>query len=89
MLSSKQRATLRAEANGLPAIFNIGKATITPEFTGAVSDALAARELIKINILQNCSLEPKEAASIISERTNSEIVQIIGRKFVLYKKNEG
>ena len=86
MLSSKERAALRAEANQLTAIFHLGKAAITPDFTEGIREALEARELIKIDILQNCEMGPQEAARILSERTGSEVVQIIGRKIVLYKK---
>ena len=86
MLTSKERAALRARANQLPAIFHLGKSAITPEFTEGIREALEARELIKIDILQNCEMEPREAAGILSERTGSEIVQIVGRKIILYKK---
>jgi RNA-binding protein len=88
MLTSKERAVLRAEANGLSAIFHLGKQGLSPEFTEGIREALEARELIKLDLLQNCELEPKEVAQIISERTGSEIVQVIGRKIVLYKKSK-
>ena len=87
MLNSKERAALRAQANGLSAIFHLGKEGLTPAFVQGVREALEARELIKIDILQNCDLDAKEVSRIISERTASEVVQVIGRKFVLYKKN--
>ena len=86
MLKSKDRAALRAMANGLPAILNLGKEGITPEFTKSVAEALAARELVKLNILQSCEIDPRDAASTLSGRTGSHVVQVIGRKFVLYKK---
>jgi len=88
MLTGKERAALRARANGMPAIFHLGKAAITPEFTEGIREALEARELIKIDTLQNCDMEPKEAARILSERTGSEVVQIVGRKIILYKKSK-
>jgi len=87
MLNSKDRASLRAMANKIPAIFHLGKDGITPEFTGGIRDALEARELIKIDVLNNCEMEAKEAAGILSERTNSQVVQVIGKKFVLYRKS--
>ena len=67
-------------------IFQCGKASITPEFVTAVSQALEKRELIKISVLQNCADDPKELAVILSERTRSQVVQVIGKKIVLYKE---
>ena len=69
------------------AILQIGKSSITPELTAAVLEALEARELIKINVLQNCVDDQNELARVLAERTRSEVVQVIGRKIVLYKKN--
>ena len=88
MLNSKQRAALRAQANGLSAIFHLGKTGLTPAFVQGVREALEARELIKIDILQNCEMDVREAGRIISERTGSHLVQVIGKKFVLYKRND-
>lgn len=88
MITSKQRAYLRSMSNGLNAIFNIGKSGITPELTASVDDALEAREIVKIGVLDNCDIGPKEAAQIISERTHSDIVQVIGSKFVLYRASK-
>ena len=88
MLNSKDRAALRGMANGMPAIFRLGKEGVTPEFTNGIRDALEARELIKVDVLNNCEWDVKEAAQIISERTSSEIVQVIGKKFVLYRKSK-
>ena len=87
-LNSKDRAALRAKANKMPAIFHLGKGNISPEFVTGVREALEARELVKIDILPNCDLDVREAAGIVSERTGSEIVQIIGKKFVLYRKSK-
>lgn len=85
MLTSKQRAYLRSISNGLDTIFHIGKSGITPEFVSGIGDALEAREIIKINLLDNCMLDPRSAAQTVAERTRSEVVQVIGKKFVLYK----
>ena len=87
MLKSKDRAALRAMANGMPAIFHLGKEGVTPEFVSAVRDALEARELIKIDVLNNCEWDVKEAAETVSQRAGAQIVQVIGKKFVLYKKS--
>ena len=69
-------------------IFQIGKSSMTPEFTSAISEALEARELIKINVLQNCMDDPKEIAQSLAERTRSQVVQVIGKKIVLYKEGK-
>ena len=69
-------------------IFQVGKSSITPELTKAISEALEARELIKINVLQNCLDDPKEIAQILAERTKSQVVQVIGKKIVLYKEGK-
>ncbi len=84
-MTSKQRAYLKGLAMNLEAIFQIGKSSITPEITAAVSEALEARELIKINVLKNCMDDEKSIAQTLAERTRSEVVQVIGKKIVLYR----
>jgi len=84
-MTSKQRAFLKSKAMTMDAIFQVGKSEITPELTASVADALTVRELIKISVLKNCMLDPKEVAQVISERTHSQVVQVIGRKIVLFK----
>ena len=84
-MTSKQRAYLRSLAMTMEPIFQVGKSSITPEFTEAIAEALEARELIKISVLQNCMDDPKEIANTVAERTRSQVVQVIGKKFVLYK----
>ena len=88
MLKPKQRAFLRKMAHDLDPVFQVGKAGVTPELVNAVSDALEARELIKINVLKNCEEEVLPCAEKLSERTHSEIVMTIGRRFVLYRRAE-
>ena len=66
-------------------VFQIGKASLTPEVTQAVSEALEARELIKITVLKNCLDDGRSIAEVLAERTHSEVVQVIGRKIVLYR----
>ncbi|MCL2415577.1 MAG: YhbY family RNA-binding protein [Defluviitaleaceae bacterium] len=69
-------------------MFRLGKSEITPEITKGIDEALEARELVKIDILQNCDIDPKYAAEIVAERTKSEVVTVIGRRFVLYRKKK-
>lgn len=85
-MTSKQRSYLKGLAMTMDPIFQLGKASLTPEYTSAIAEVLEARELIKINVLQNCADDPKELAAIIAERTHSEVVQVIGKKIVLYKE---
>ena len=70
-------------------VVRIGKDGLTPEIVKAASEALAARELIKVGILNNCFDDPKYLAEGLSERTRSQVVQIIGKKIVLYKEGDG
>ena len=85
MLNSKQRAMLRSMANEIQPIFQIGKEGIGENMIEQLSDALEARELIKISILQNCDLEPREACGQLCEALEAEPVQCIGRKIVLFR----
>ena len=88
MLTSKQRAYLRGLANPIETILMVGKGEITDNIITQAADALKARELIKGKVLENSAYSSREAADIISEKCKAEVVQIIGSKFVLYKKNE-
>ena len=85
-MTTKQRAYLKGLAMTIEPIFQIGKSSLTPELTEAVSEALEARELIKISVLKNCADDSRELAQILSERTRSQVVQVIGKKIVLYKE---
>ena len=89
-MTSKQRAYLKSLAMKTEPILQLGKGGVTPENTASVDEALAARELIKISILQNCLEDPRQMAEILAERTHAQVVQVIGRKIVLYRegKNE-
>ena len=69
-------------------IFQVGKSSMTPGLTAAISEALEARELIKISVLKNCADDPRELAEIIAERTRSQVVQVIGKKIVLYREGK-
>ena len=83
--TSKQRAYLKSLAADLEPVFQIGKSSVTPEVTTAIEEAFNTHELIKITVLKNCLDDVKEVAVTVSERTRSELIQVIGRKFVLYK----
>lgn len=85
-MTSKQRSYLKGLAMKLEPIFQIGKSSLTPELTTAVAEALEARELIKINVLKNCMDDSNELANMLAERTHSQVVQVIGKKIVLYKQ---
>lgn len=87
-MTTKQRAYLKSLAMTMDPIFQAGKNSITPEFIKAVSEALEARELIKISVLKNCADDPKELSLILAERTRSQVVQVIGKKIVLYKEGK-
>ena len=78
-MTSKQRSYLKGLAMTMDPIFQLGKSSLTPENTQAIAEALEARELIKINVLQNCADDPNEL---------SQVVQVIGKKIVLYKESK-
>lgn len=85
-MTTKYRAYLKSQAMTMDPILQIGKSCLTPEVTAAVDEALEARELIKISVLQNCVEEPKEMANTLAERTRSQVVQVIGKKIVLFRQ---
>ncbi|MCL2253434.1 MAG: YhbY family RNA-binding protein [Lachnospiraceae bacterium] len=87
-MTSKERAHLISISNSLDAVFQIGKAGLSPEVTEAVLEAFNKRELIKISVLKNCFDDPREIAEMLAERTHSEVVKVIGKKIILYKKND-
>ena len=86
-MTSKQRAYLKSMAMDLDPIFNVGKFSVTPDFIEGIREALEKRELIKIGVLKNCMDDPKELASLIAERSGAQVVQVIGKKIVLYKES--
>ena len=71
----------------LDPIYQVGKASVTPEFIEGIREALEKRELIKISVLKNCADDPKELAVLIAERSGAQVVQVIGKKIVLYKES--
>lgn len=86
-LTSKQRARLRALANPLETILQIGKGGITENIVRQVQDALTARELIKIRVLENSLYTAKEAAAEIAENVGCDVVQVLGTRITFYKPN--
>ena len=84
-MTSKQRSYLKGLAMTMDPIFQIGKSSVTPELTAAIAEALEARELIKITVLKNCLDDGRSIAEVLAERTRAEVVQVIGKKIVLYK----
>ena len=86
-LTSKQRAQLRGLANGIDTIVHIGKDGIGENLTRQANDALEARELIKCRVLENSMLTSREAAEELARATRSEVVQVIGTKFVLSRQS--
>ena len=88
MLTSKQRAALRGMANGIDTIFQLGKGGVCDNFITQVDEALKARELIKLRILESSMYSAREAADEIAPLVNAEVVQVIGTKFVLYRRNK-
>ena len=86
-ITSKQRAQLRAIAAGEDTIIQVGKGGVTENVIASVSAALAARELVKGKVLENSMLTAREACDALSEACGAEQVQVIGTKFVLYKRN--
>ena len=87
MLTSKQRVLLRAMSQNLDTIFQIGKGGITAEICNQIFNALEARELIKARVLENSGYTAKEAASIIAETIECDVVSCVGSRFVLYKES--
>ena len=87
MLTSKQRAKLRTLANPLETILQVGKGGIGEQLVKQVDDALTARELVKLHALETAPMAPGELAALLAEATGAQVVQVIGRKLVLYRKN--
>ena len=87
-MTSKQRAYLMSLASNLNPVFQIGKASLTPEITNAIGECFNNNELIKIGVLKNCMDDPRAIGEMLAERTHSQLVQVIGKKIVLYKPNK-
>lgn len=86
-MDSKTRAKLRSLANQMEAILQVGKNGTGEALNKQVDDALTAREMIKLSVLETCPETPADMAAILAEATGSEVVQVVGRKVTLYRKN--
>ena len=87
-MTTKERAYLKGLAANLEPVFQIGKAGLTPEVTEAVRETFNTRELGKLAVLKNCMEDTRQIAGFIADRTGSSVVQVIGRKIVLYKESK-
>ncbi|WP_017755860.1 ribosome assembly RNA-binding protein YhbY [Calidifontibacillus oryziterrae] len=87
MLTGKQKRFLRAKAHHLNPIFQVGKGGVNENMVKQIGEALEARELIKVSILQNCEDDRDEVAREISSRSGAELVQIIGNIIVIYRES--
>ena len=88
MLNSRQRAQLRGLANTMDTIFQVGKGGINEQLIKQVAEALEARELIKLRVLETSPVNSREAADEIATAVNADVVQVIGYRFVLYKESK-
>ena len=88
MLSAKQRSVLKSMAQKLTPVFQIGKNGVIPSLTEAVDSYLEVHELAKISVLDNCEIGPKDAAEQLAGRCRAQVVQVIGRKIVLYRESK-
>lgn len=88
MLTGKQKRFLRAEAHHLSPIFQVGKGGVNDHLIRHIEEALEARELIKVSVLNNCAEDLHDIARELSERSGAELVQVIGKIIVLYKESK-
>ena len=86
-MDSKTRAKLRSLANPIEAILQVGKNGLGDALQKQVNDALTAREMIKLTVLETCPETPREMAAVLAAATGAEVVQVVGRKVTLYRKN--
>ncbi len=87
-MDSNERAKVRSFANNIKACYYIGKDGITDAVLSGIEEALVPRELIKVGVQENCPLSAREACNIVAEALGAEGVQVIGRKFVIYRRNK-
>ncbi len=87
-MTSKERAYLRGLANRVPSLYQVGKDGVTENVIKQIDDALTARELIKGNVLENALMSAREVAEELAAATGSQVVQVIGNRFVLYRRTD-
>lgn len=87
MLTGKQKRFLRSKAHHLNSIFQVGKGGVNENMVKQIAEALEARELIKVSILQNCEIDKEEITKQLCKEINAELVQMIGKTIVLYKES--
>ena len=87
-MTSKQRAYLKSIASTTETILHVGKSSATPEFTKSIDEALEARELIKMSVLETCPITSRQAADELAIKVKADVVQVIGRKFILYRESK-
>ena len=87
-MTSKERAYLRGLANRVPSLYQVGKDGVTENVVRQIDDALNARELIKGNVLENAMMSAREVAEELAEKTASQVVQVIGNRFILYRRTD-
>lgn len=87
-MTSKERAYLRGLANRVPSLYQVGKDGVTENVIKQIDDALEARELIKGNVLENAMMSAREVAEELAEKTASQVVQVIGNRFILYRRTK-
>ena len=88
LLSGKQRSYLKGLANNIDPIFQLGKSGLTDNFIKQIDGALETRELLKVNVLKSCDLDPTEVANYLINELSAEFVQSIGRRFVIYRESK-
>ena len=86
MINTKQRATLKSYAQKLQSSFQVGKNGVIPSLTEAIDSYLEVHEIVKLSVLDNCDVEPREAAEQLAGRTRAQVVQVIGRKIILFRE---
>ena len=87
-MTSKERAYLRGLANRVPSLYQVGKDGVTENVVKQIDDALNARELIKGNVLENAMMSAREVAEELAQKTASQVVQVIGNRFILYRRTD-
>lgn len=88
MLTGKQKRFLRSKAHHLDPVFQVGKAGVNDQIIKHIEEAIETRELLKVSVLNNCMDEPKDVAVELAERSNTELVQVIGKVVILYKESK-